>query len=403
MANDTHIRTRSLTHSSIHYIQYRRTVVPEDNIPIIFAPSDAAVTAALTKLGLTPDQLTPDLIVSILKPHIAYATGLDVDQATSLSGNQVMFFINNAPATLGEFLVADPSMASVAESGVRAGVQSTIACPTPIAIFTDTVFPPASLPVPGPSMGPSPSERPPPGGPAPPPPPPPPVQLNTIGALVNSVCPEVRAMLNGPDVTILSSIVLPKVSQVSITPPPASDTVVLVIPTNDAFNHVLQSGVDPNLLNNITIVSDLVKQHIGLATSTAATSAASLLPGAELEFLDGAVPTQLSTLDAPYGAIKDSDAVETAKVLAVANCGPALYAFKVDMVLIPQQYEPSTPGPAPGPLPAASPSPAPMLPPPTPTAPPSSAHSISSMASLLFVILKTMVVVVVMGVGVGAL
>lgn len=328
--------------------------IPEGSIPLLVAPSDAAFVATLDTLGLTAEEVfaDTDLLATVVSLHLIAVPSLTDTTGTTLSGESVDLAIDGAPATLEEFITSDLAKSiALVGSDDSATITNVIACDGgAVAAFSETVL----LPVPaaGPAAAPAPAPAP--AGPI----------TTTIGGLLNIACPEIKEALGTEDLSILLSLL--QRADVAATPItiPAGD-IVIAAPINKAFTALL-AKLDPKLVENTTVVVDLLANHIAVATSATTVGPATALSGAPINFwrTTGAKPTLISLEDLADdtvdGAITDGD-TNIAKVVTSVNCAAdGLYAFAIDTVLVPAAYEAAlAPAGAPTPAPTTAPAPAP--------------------------------------------
>lgn len=331
--------------------------IPEGQIPLLVAPSDAAFADALTALGLTAEEVfaDTDLLATVISLHLIAVPSLTDTTGSTLNGEIADLAIDSVPATLEEFIASDLAKSiALLGSDDSATITDVIACDGGVvAAFSDTVLLPVAAP--GPAAAPTPA-------PAPETP-----ITTTIGGLVSIACPAIQDVLATPNFSILLGLLtMPDVAATEITIPPGE--IFIAAPTNAAFQALL-SKLDPKLAENATVVVDLLANHIGVAASTTTVGPATALSGAPINFWRapaGAAPTAISLEaladDATNGAITDGDS-NIAKVAAAVPCAAeGQYAFGIDKVLVPAAYEAAlapAAAPAPAPAPTTAPAPAP--------------------------------------------
>ncbi|KAG7670246.1 hypothetical protein Ndes2526B_g06657 [Nannochloris sp. 'desiccata'] len=350
--------------------------VPDSGTPILFAPSDAALTAALPKLGVSVAELAfnPQLIKDILSLHLANAESTAISTATTINGKTVNFQISGAESPINDFVATtDNTARSVTQGATIAKTEDIVACiDGPIAVFTDTVFlPDAAAPAPGPDPAPAPTP--------------------TIGGLVGAACQGIKDVLAAENFSILAGLLTdPEIAATEITLP--EGVVVIAAPTNAAFETLI-AAVGPAAAANKTILTEILANHIATAAKASDTTATAL-SGETMGFwteMGGVggnmapVPTGIAAIAASKtGIISDTPVDELAKVLGAITCtAEGQYAFGIDTVLVPEKYTPKpapapTPGPAPDPQPTPAPQPTPD-PQPTPASvPPSGSAGVAS-------------------------
>jgi hypothetical protein len=182
----------------------------------------------------------------------------------------------------------------------------------------------------------------------------------TIGALVDSLCPDIADILAGPNFTTLMDLAArEEIANREISLP--KGVPVLVAPTNAAFTPVIEAvGADAIADNNL--IFEILANHMAVATNASA-STATALSGETLSFwtMMGGVggnpaptPASIAGLKANSvdGVITDNGGVPQAgKVVGAASCGAGgPYAFAVDTVMLPSKYDlPTVAAPAPAP------------------------------------------------------
>jgi uncharacterized surface protein with fasciclin (FAS1) repeats len=306
---------------------------PDSSTPILFAPSDAALMAALPKLGVSVAQLAgnPELIKEILSLHIATAVSTADSTATNANGDIVAFKLYGVSFPISDFVAStDNAARSVVEGSVTAKTDDVIACANgSIAVFIDKVFLPGAdatvvTPTPGPSVAPP----------------------FTIGGLVGAACAGIKNVLSGPNFSTLAGLLAdPDISGTDINLP--KGVLVIAAPTNAAFTSYIAS-VGPAVAANKTAVAEILANHIAVANS-ASDSTAAALGGENLAFwasvAGSSVPvsTSIAAIAAgKSGIITDADYNQMANVLGAVTCiAEGQYAFGIDTVLVPAEYEPS--------------------------------------------------------------
>ncbi len=355
----TRLQQNALLNTALTLAANTQIELPDSGTPILFAPSDAALLAALPKLGVSVAQLAskPELIKSILDLHLASAAGPDSTTATTLADTQAAFMTStNQALPLSQFIVGNAAELAVRESATMAGVEDIVACPGgPVAVFTNAVFLPAAA-APSPASAPAPA----PSAPTP-----------TIGGLVGAICPAISDVISGPNFsTLLGLLTDPQIAATEINLP--KGLIVVAAPTNAAFASYLAS-VSPSVASNKTALATILANHIATATA-ASDSTAKALSGETMGFftkMDATVPstpTSIASVAATKTGMLTSEPAGsmTNVVGAVSSCSAdGQIAFGVDQVLPPAGFLP-TPAPAPGPAPAPKPAPVPA--PPAPSA-----------------------------------
>ena len=330
--------------------------IPAGEDIVVVAPSDAAFTAALTKLNLKAEAVLNNtaLLTAILAVHIGAAANNDSTTATDVAGSNLMFMQDGAPISLADFQTASPASLTLMEGTNTASVEEVVACQGgATVVFVDTVLLPGTAPAPGAAPAPAP-------GPAPTP------TKVTIGSLIGSVCPGIKNVLADSNFSTLVKFVSdPDIANTEITIP--KGTVVIAAPTNAAFATYIGS-VNAELLANKTVIAEILANHIAVAAAPSDDTATTLY-GETMGFWTemGGVggnmaptPTGIAALAATSknGVITDSPADEMAKVVgSVACAAEGQYAFGIDTVLVPAKYDPA---PVPAPAPGVAPTPGPV-------------------------------------------